>query len=114
MKEFYKIHRIFKSCEDLETVKKHIDKLFADKKIKLTQEKEDSIIFNIKALNISEEVKIEIQGERIITDEKDEALMKLYEIEKDQIKLMKEIKNYIKYEQNNSEIIDKIKGIFQS
>ena len=103
---------MFKSCNDLKTVKKHIDKLFTDKKIELTQEKEDSINFVITAKSISEKVIIEIPGIRMITSEKDEALMKLYEIQKEQIKLLKDISNYIKSkEKNGSEMINKIKEI---
>ncbi len=112
---FKEYHRMFRSCNDLETVKKHIDKLFNDKKVKLTQEKEDFINFVITANNISEKVTIEIPGERMITSEKDEALMKLYKIQKDQIKLLKEISNYIKpKEKNGSEIINKIKDIISN
>ena len=93
LEEFTKISKIFRSCENLEEVKTHIDRLFALKRITLRQEegKEDSITFFIKAYDISEEIEIEIKGKRIITNEKDKALMKLYEIEKNQIKLMKEI-----------------------
>ena len=109
---FKEIHSMFRSCDNLETVKKHIDKLFADGKIELTQQKDDSINFVITARNISEKVTIEIPGDRIITNEKDEALMTLYKIQKDQIKLLKDISNYIKTkEKNGSEIISKIKEI---
>ena len=116
---FKKIHPMFRSCDDLKTVEKHINKLFHDKKIELKppQEKNDSIKndsinFIIKAGNISEEVTIQIRGERMITSEKDKALMKLYEIQKDQIKLLDEIKKYIESkEKNGNEIINKIKKI---
>ena len=100
---FKDIHPMFRSCDDLKTVEKHINKLFHDKKIELKppKEKNDSINFIIKAGNISEEVTIQIPGERMITSEKDEALMKLYEIQKDQIKLLKEIENYIESKEKN-------------
>ena len=115
LEEFTKISKIFRSCENLEEVKTHIDRLFALKRITLGQEegKEDSITFFIKAYDISEEIEIEIKGKRIITNEKDKALMKLYEIEKNQIKLMKEIEKYIN-QQNENEIINKIKSLLNS
>ena len=115
LEEFTEISKIFRSCDNLEEVKTHIDRLFSLKRITLGQEegKEDSIIFFIKAYDISEEIKIEIKGKRIITKEKDEALMKLYEIEKNQIKLMKEIGKYINQQKEN-EIINKIKGLLNS
>ena len=111
---FKKIHPMFRSCDDLKTVEKHINKLFHDKKIELKppQKKNDPINFIIKAGNISEEVTIPISGERMITSKKDEALLKLYEIQKDQIKLLDEIKKYIESkEKNGNEIINKIKKI---
>ena len=115
LEEFTKISKIFRSCENLEEVKTHIDRLFALKRITLGQEegKEDSITFFIKAYDISEEIEIEIKGKRIITNEKDKALMKLYEIEKNQIKLMKEIEKYISQQKDN-EIINKIKVLLNS
>ena len=115
LEEFTKISKIFRSCENLEEVKTHIDRLFALKRITLGQEegKEDSITFFIKAYDISEEIEIKIKGKRIITNEKDKALMKLYEIEKNQIKLMKEIEKYIN-QQNENEIINKIKSLLNS
>ena len=115
LEEFTKISKIFRSCENLEEVKTHIDRLFALKRITLGQEegKEDSITFFIKAYDISEEIEIEIKGKRIITNEKDKALMKLYEIEKNQIKLMKEIEKLIN-QQNENEIINKIKSLLNS
>ena len=115
LEDFIKTCKIFKSCENLEEVKEHIDRLFALKRITLGQEKgkEDSINFLIKAYDISEEINFEIKGKRIITNEKDKALMKLYEIEKNQIKLMKEIEKYISQQKDN-EIINKIKVLLNS
>ena len=63
LEDFIKIHKMFKSCDDLEEVQKHIGKLFADGRIKLDQKKdaEDTIILKIKARHISGEVEIEIK-----------------------------------------------------
>ena len=111
MKEQYKM---FRSCDTLENVKYHIDKLFKNKKITLTKDKEDTITFHLKAYLISEEKNIEIEANRIMTTKKDDALLKLYSIEKDQIKLLKEIDNYCKkLGPNGNNIIEQINAIRQ-
>ena len=47
-----------------------------------------------------------------MTTQKDESLMKLYKIQKDEIKIMKEIEKFIKeHEQDDNEIINKIKEL---
>ena len=108
------IHRMFNSCENLEEVQNHINKLFNDKQIKLTKERDDSITLNITAHNISEIIKIEIEAKREMTSEKDESLLKLYEIEKKQNKIWKEIENYAKNSgQNGQFILSKLKELEQ-
>ena len=86
---------MFRSCDNLAAVKKHILTLFNKNKIKLIQEKEDSIKFILTVYNISEELDIEIEANRIMTTEKDDALLKLYEIQKKELKLLKEVENYM-------------------
>ena len=104
--------KMFKSCSNLEGVKNHIDRLFNDKKIKLVKEKEDSIKFKLTVYNISEITEIEIEAKRIMTTKKDDALMKLYRIEKDEIKLLKEIDKYVKsLGQDGNNILSKINEI---
>ena len=104
--------KMFKSCSNLEEVKNHIDRLFNDKKIKLVKEKEDSIKFKLTVYNISEITEIEIEAKRIMTTKKDDALMKLYRIEKDEIKLLKEIDKYVKsLGQDGTNILSKINEI---
>ena len=113
--DFIKIHKMFRSCDNLQEVQNHIAILFANNKIKLTQNKdeEDAIILNIKTRNISEDVQIKIEGERKMTTQKDESLMKLYKIQKNEIKILKEIENFIKEngKDGDNEIIKKIKDI---
>ena len=96
--DFIKNHKMFRSCDNLQEVQNHIAILFANNKIKLTQNKdeENAIILNIKTRNISEDVQIKIEGERKMTTRKDESLMKLYKIQKNEIKILKEIENFIK------------------
>ena len=88
LKELQKdVHKMFKALDTLEDVKQHIDKLFKNGKIKLRQERNEEIFFDIKAYYISEEVEFSIKAEREMTDNKDNMLLKLYEIQK---QLMKE------------------------
>ena len=49
--DIIKIHKIFRACDDLNEVEKHIIKLYKENRIKLSQEKKDEIIFNINAFN---------------------------------------------------------------
>ena len=113
--DFIKNHKMFRSCDNLQEVQNHIAILFANNKIKLTQNKdeENAIILNIKTRNISEDVQIKIEGERKMTTRKDESLMKLYKIQKNEIKILKEIENFIKENEKDggNDIIKKIKDI---
>ena len=112
LEEMKKEYKMFRSCESLEEVKKHIDKLFEDKKIKLTKDKDEKITFHLKVYLISVEKTIEIEADRIMTTQKDEALLRLYHIEKDQIKLLKEIDKYCKkLGPNGNNIAEKINEI---
>ena len=110
--EMINIHKMFKSCINIEEAKTHIDKLFELKQIHLTQEEKDHITFNIAAHDISIEQKFKIDAMRKITTEKDESLMKLYEIEKKQLKLWKELELCTeKFGTNKDSLINKIKSL---
>ena len=116
LQDFQDIHHMFKSCDDLESVQKHILALFSQNQIKLTQENDDSITFNITGKNISKTVKIEIKGERKMATEKDDVLLKLYHIQKNEIKLMKEIMKVTKglKEEDGYDFMKKVKEIFNN
>ena len=108
------IHSMFNSCNDLKEVQEHIIRLFNDKKISLSQGKEESIILNITAHNISEIQNIKLEIKRKMTSEKDESLLKLYDIEKKQSKLWKEIESYAKKLGKKGDfILNKMKEIDQ-
>lgn len=110
--ELINIHKMFKSCENIEEAKAHIDKLFELKQINLTQEEKDHITFNINAHDISIEQEFKIDAIRKITTEKDESLMKLYEIEKKQLKLWKEVEAFAeKFGSNNNSLLSKIRSL---
>ena len=103
---------MFNSCDNVEDVQNHINTLFKDKKIKLTQENEESLIMNITAHDISVEVKIVIPAERKMTTHKDETLMKLYNIQKNEIKLLKEIEKIMK-DSHDYNLINKFEEILK-
>ena len=88
-------HRLFKSLESLEKAAYHINRLFKQGRIQLAQEKEDEIIFKIKADYISEEVSFDIEAERKMTDKPDAMMLKLYKIQKQKDKMIKEIENSV-------------------
>ena len=88
-------HRLFKSLESLEKAAYHINRLFKQGRIQLAQEKEDEIIFKIKADYISEEVSFDIEAERKMTDKPDAMMLKLYKIQKQKDKMIKEIENLV-------------------
>ena len=89
--EIRKCHKAFKSCKDLNEVKEHIDKLFKNKRISLDQDKSDktNVKIKFKIFYISLEDNFEIKVERKMTELKDQMLLKLYEIQKEQLKLLK-------------------------
>ena len=94
--EIKRVHKMFRACDDLTEVKNHIDYLFKNNKIKLSQKKNDEIIFEIKAFYISYEDEFKIVAERRMVNNKDAMLVKLYDIQKKKIKMLKEIENYVK------------------
>ena len=112
--EIRKCHKAFKSCKDLNEVKEHIDKLFKNKRISLDQDKNDktNVKIKFKIFYISLEDDFEIKVERKMTELKEQMLLKLYEIQKNQIKGLKEIENYLKKNGGyGQEIIQKINEI---
>ena len=110
LEELKKVHKMFKACDNLEEVKGHIYSLFKKNRIKLSQKSKDTITFNIKAYYISDEVPITIIAEREMTDNKVPMLLKLYQLQKEKLKLLKEIENMaINGNANCKEIKKKIK-----
>ena len=98
--------KIFRSCEDLKEVKAHIEKLFDLNRIKLIpNEKKTMIYFEFNAFNISCEEKFKITSIRKMIDEgnhekQEEMLLKLYSIQKEKLKILKDIEAYLKTNKN--------------
>ena len=112
LKQMQDIHKMFKSCDNLDEVKSHIDKLFKNDKIKLSQIKDEEIIFEFKAYFISYEDDFQIVAERKMVNNKDSMLLKLYQIQKQELKVIKEIETYIKKNDfKKNELLNQIKEI---
>ena len=107
--------KIFRSCEDLKEVKAHIEKLFDLDRIKLIPNEEKTMIyFEFFAFNISCEEKFKITSIRKMIDEgnhekQEEMLLKLYSIQKEKLKILKDIEAYLKANKNiNKDDLEKI------
>ena len=98
LNDFIKKHVIFKSCNNLEEVLRHLNNLYNSNRIILNnagEKDERSLLFNI--FNISEEERTkEFNLVLKMTSEKDKALEDLYKIQKEQLELFKKIKSLVK------------------
>ena len=104
-------HKVFKSVV-LEDAMKHIKALFKKNKIKLTREGDEKIIFNITIMYFASEETFEIEAGRIMTNYKDSFLLKLYDIQKKNLSLLKEIETAVqKGNINGKELERKIKEL---
>ena len=106
-----KEYKMFRSCDTLEEMSEHINRLFKDKKIKLQKEGDDMKLI-IQAYNISEVVIIDMKASRIMTSNKDDALMRLYKNEKNSIIVLKKMEEYFKsLGQDGNNILTKLKEL---
>lgn len=101
---------IFKSCSDLETVKRHLIALFGEKKTELIlnesvdDEKNKTMIIKLLAFDISRVVEIKFELKLKMVSTKDESLMFLYRIEKEKNSLLKQIRQICRENKGNKEI----------
>ena len=104
------VSEMFKSCDNIEKVKEHIDNLFENKKIKLIPSKNNKTIdLEFSAHNISKEEKFTIETVRKMTDNKEAMLLELYSIQKEKLKILKDIETYLKSNKNiNKNELEKI------
>ena len=107
LEEMRIVHPMFKACDTLNDVKKHIETLFNNDRIKLSQKSKDKITFEINAYYISYEKPITIDAEIEMTDDKVPMLLKLYELQKEKLKLLKEIEIIAKNGNSNCKEITK-------
>ena len=94
--EMREINTMFKACDTIEEVRDNINILFKNGKIKLSKENDNTITLNITALLLAKVETFKIELQRKITSEKDDTLIKLYEIQKKEIKLWKEMEKLLK------------------
>ena len=105
MDAIIKVNDIFKACDNLGKIKEHIDNLFNAKRIKLSSSKNKEIIYcEFRAFNISGEEQFKIPTERKMTNEKEQMLLKLYSIQKEKLKILKDIEKYLKGNKNINKI----------
>ena len=105
--QFVEHHKIFKACDDLNEILGHLKKLYDKNRIKLMAvgpTNERILIFNISYIAIEEEKTPDFTLELKMTENKDEDLLKLYEIQKDQIAALKKIKKLLMEEQLSKEV----------
>ena len=95
--EIIRNHVIFKSCDDLEEIFDHLVELTEKGKMKLFDSGKStlSIIFYVDFISELNQKTKKFNVERVMTEEKEEALLKMYEIEKDHLALFRTIKKLI-------------------
>ena len=98
--ELHEIHNIFRAV-DIEETKEFLKGLFDNNRVKLRYEG-DMVIMELCAgfFHKQIQIKFELYKEMVPEREKDEKLLELYHIEKRNLKIAKELKNYLKQNQN--------------
>ena len=94
MEDFIRNHIAFKSCDDLDELVYHLNNLYINKKIKIFEAGlKDSLQLFLTVWNIAEESDSEPFGlSRKMTEDKDQALFHLYNIQKEQLRSIEKIK----------------------
>ena len=98
MDDFIERHKIFKACEDLEEVYKHLEKLYDKEKIflyNMGDEEHRYLIIKVDFISEENEETQEFEVDLKMTEEKDRDLLELYNIQKQQIAKLKKIKELI-------------------
>ena len=123
IEELHKIKKIFRVFQedDFEEIKSYMKELFEKKKVCLSFELDREDIINMQ-LNVGlfareDKVILQLYREMIPQEEKDQKLLDLYNLEKDKIKLLKQIKliaETFNGNQQDKEIINYIKNILNS
>ena len=102
--ELQKKNKIFNACKDLEEVKGHLLLLFSKETTLLKSLEDDKKIqICLKIMDISRIIDDSFILDRNTIDEKDEALMDLFNIQKENIKLFESIKKICEDEKYKDE-----------
>ena len=99
----------FESCDNLDEVKIHIDNLFHNNLIKLLK-KRDIIALEVTLYKICVKEKFEIDLNKLMTTKKDETLIALYDDQKKDKKIFKELETYLR-SKNLNDILKKFQEI---
>ncbi len=115
IEQLHQNHKIFKAFEkdDFEDLIAYLKDLFDKGKIKLSfvDEKEDIIKVELDVILFSKGFKLYFELYReMIPDKKDEKMLELYELNKKNLKILKEIRNYAQ----DKKILEKIKEIYDN
>ena len=98
LEDIIKLHKAFKSCDDLEEVLKHLKTLYKNERVFLLDAiSRDKLLITVKIFYISESDKesLDFVVEKKMTEDKDKALLELYKIQKEQLAKLRKIKKLI-------------------
>lgn len=93
LEELCDIHKIFKACNDLQEVKKHIESLFDERKIKIYLKNNGEIIemyLDVTLFCTNYKIKFDLFREMVPKEKKDDELKDLYLLNKKNLLLLKD------------------------
>ena len=105
--QFVEHHKIFKACDNLKEIHKHLINLYNAKRIKLMAvgaSNERMIVFNVAFISNQEEKTQDFTLELNMTENKDDDLLRLYNIQKDQIAALRKVLKLLQDEQMSKEL----------
>ena len=100
--QFVELHKIFKACDDLKEIYEHLNKLYDQQRIKLMSigpKGEKMLIFNVDFISLKGVDTGYFTLVFKMTENKDDDLLRLYRIQKDQIAALRKVLKLLKDEQ---------------
>ena len=100
--QFVENHQIFKACDDLKEIHKHLINLYNKNRVGLVAAAESSVrllTFKVGFISNQEESTNDFTLELKMTENKDDDLLKLYKIQKDQIAALRKVLKLLNDEQ---------------
>ena len=97
--QFVEHHQIFKACDDLKEIYEHLINLYNKKRVKLMAvggPNERMIVFSVAYISYNEEKTQDFTLVVEMTKNKDDDLLKLYNIQKDQIIALRYVQKLLK------------------
>ena len=104
--QFVENHQIFKACDDLKEIHKHLINLYNKNRVGLVAAAESSVrllTFKVGFISNQEESTNDFTLELKMTENKDDDLLKLYKIQKDQIAALRKVLKLLQDEQMSKE-----------